>query len=1432
MVMGTIDKDIRHGNHLPGTERYTRPEEIKALSKFLKQGISDKEADTEILQDNLEVPQDGRIGKPMYKEVKELSKIRENVFGNPVEVNDLGKNRLDLKKNPDQELSKKRLGIRGNEEFDSLPDNKLGISGNDDIEELSDKRLDIDPEKIEKLGDKRLDIKGNGDLKRLSETKLEISGNNDFEALPDTRLDIDSEDIKGLSEEQLKIKGNDNLKNLSETRLDIEENKKSEKLSEKRLDLDSKEIKELGKELLKIESNDNVKSLEKTRLDLEEKELKSLSKEQLQIKGNEDLKELSEESLKIKGTNIQNLDKEAELIPGKVEEIDKLEKNALEIEDKPISKLSKDSEKITPKKIDKLEKEVLKIKEKEVNLSEDYLEIEEKKITELSKEVGRIRENKIDSLSKDSEKIKGNIIKDLPENKEVIETKDIQSLSDKLETINYQDNHELSRKVETIQERKEKELSRTKLEILDHRKTELSNERLDIKEKEVGLSEVVEKINSEDLGSLPDKQEKIEDLRKEQDLSSTRLDIRNKEIDVLSEVKEEIRSNEEVPISDYQEKLRDDRNIELSEEKLEIEEKEVELGDKREDITPKETENLSSIRLDIEGREVDLSETKLDLQNPGERPLSDKRLDIESKEVELSDILLDLLEDNGEWNKTESETLYNQENSVHKLTNLYEITGLSDVRLDISNEDVELSDIVVKEPRELDIPLSDIVIKEPQELDIPLSDIVVKEPQEKEVPLSDIVIKEPRELDIPLSDIVVKEPSELDIPLSDIVVKEPRELDIPLSDIVIKEPQELDIPLSDIVVKEPQEKKVPLSDILKDITDDSTGPTGTQFGLYSGTTAENLDWLNLSPEDKNKLSEIKKLLEDFGEWGQKIDVYLTSIISGTVGQYIPETKVEAYKNLFNALPDYSADKPNKEIEDVELSTKKIGGIQEKSVGLNGDSLDTPPYKLGKFNLLGGGLAISKYLRWLVENTVGKIPVKGTLKQFLLDETLWLLIEARNLAEKATDSRPFRLPRNSIIGTAASMASKGITIGGVLGAAGNLVSDAKMKPYNGPNTKNSTREIDKKRKEWVAPGQIVKDNDADKDTLDSPKGGLLDKAVGNLMNSLDGDPSVSETETRSWLFGYNYDYNEAPDADGIKKFGVAISQQYLLSKGSRTAKTFDEFRRDAPKSYRLTTPEKFTSTYSTRNYFTLDSNHVWEVIIRPYTGELNGKKTWLPSIAEIDLENKRAFNITTHYSSGWLPITGYELQSRKITSKELALHSGNIYFPIGMELTNELRLTFADDSLKSIRRYFELAAKTSVYMSNIHDTDGFGDVNYGNLIEEAKEDPTVIIEGRVTPAHYKNVSFLIDIFSMTPQFATINRTQLLCVLKDFMFEGQGETDASPTELAINFSIVGEWPSDMSDDNLLSYSENDQMLGNRPPDSSNSLLNNLGGVLSSF
>lgn len=154
--------------------------------------------------------------------------------------------------------------------------------------------------------------------------------------------------------------------------------------------------------------------------------------------------------------------------------------------------------------------------------------------------------------------------------------------------------------------------------------------------------------------------------------------------------------------------------------------------------------------------------------------------------------------------------------------------------------------------------------------------------------------------------------------------------------------------------------------------------------------------------------------------------------------------------------------------------------------------------------------------------------------------------------------------------------------------------------------------------------------------------------------------------------------------------------------------------------------------------------------------------------------------------------------KKLTSKELPLFNGSISFPIGLEFTNELRLTFADDSLKSLKRYFDLCTKVSAYMSNIH-------YDYENGYTFPKDDlssnvtnPTVYLEGKIHPGLYKNLSFLVTIFILTPQFGTIKKCNLLCVIKDYTIENQGEIDSSPTELNVTFSIVGENPLDVKDE----------------------------------
>ena len=54
--------------------------------------------------------------------------------------------------------------------------------------------------------------------------------------------------------------------------------------------------------------------------------------------------------------------------------------------------------------------------------------------------------------------------------------------------------------------------------------------------------------------------------------------------------------------------------------------------------------------------------------------------------------------------------------------------------------------------------------------------------------------------------------------------------------------------------------------------------------------------------------------------------------------------------------------------------------------------------------------------------------------------------------------------------------------------------------------------------------------------------------------------------------------------------------------------------------------------------------------------------------------------------------------------------------------------------------------------------------------------------------------------MTPQYSTIRRFDLLCVLKDFAEEFSGEIDSGGADLNVTFSIVGENPEGANQDML--------------------------------
>ena len=224
---------------------------------------------------------------------------------------------------------------------------------------------------------------------------------------------------------------------------------------------------------------------------------------------------------------------------------------------------------------------------------------------------------------------------------------------------------------------------------------------------------------------------------------------------------------------------------------------------------------------------------------------------------------------------------------------------------------------------------------------------------------------------------------------------------------------------------------------------------------------------------------------------------------------------------------------------------------------------------------------------------------------------------------------------------------------------------------------------------------------------------------------------------------------------------------------------------------FTTPGKFmTESKGSYNTQTLDTNMYWEVVIEPFCMDSgscsNGGFSFLPSIQEINYENKEIHKVSTNYGF-WAPINGFELQKSKLLTKSLPLYEGEIAYPIGMEFTNELRLTFVDDSWKSWRRYFEKCAQVAVFNSYPHQSSFYLSPITGSEV-------TVIDKSNICIAPYKNIVFNIRIYILSPQLNTLKKYSLLCVLKDFSEEYVGEIDSGGTDLNVSFSIVGENPEE--------------------------------------
>ena len=560
-------------------------------------------------------------------------------------------------------------------------------------------------------------------------------------------------------------------------------------------------------------------------------------------------------------------------------------------------------------------------------------------------------------------------------------------------------------------------------------------------------------------------------------------------------------------------------------------------------------------------------------------------------------------------------------------------------------------------------------------------------------------------------------------------------------------------------------------------------------------------------EDTNEDSEVEALKKEIGEilktrndlglyynnilkfanskqlnkgWAKKVQGLISTHLAGP--KDISKGRAEEFeKALYKTIID----------EDYrDISKLTPAPVPKKLKAELGDEDMMTSYKLPSFNLMGNGCDPTSYLRWVAENTVGKL-VHGPARAILMDEALGLLVLARDAGEKLLKINRDRLPGNDLT---SQLLGGGLSLGSVAKSAVKAGAKA-LFGGGGVDMTLPNNRPDGERKEWK---ELLSDK-----TQDPTKGKRL---------------SINFKDTYLKGAGFN---TTLKDLIGQEQAPGSVEELYSMLRSSPY----------------ITNAGKVTSyDYNPLRVQTLDTNQYWEIIFRPFTGVENNWKSYLPAINEINTWNKVYHNVKTAYSS-WIPITSFELSKAKLSTKTLGLFDGEISYPVSMEFTNEFRLTIADDQYKSWRTYFERCMDTMIYNSEVHDHAWYAedyDDNWGAMdlsdreVAEAwdakgaliKSTKTMLLDkndygtlrvggskgtssrGKLTAidkkyqlvAPYKNVTFRCTIYSMTPQFSTVSKYDLLLVLKDFVEERSGDIDGDPGDLSVNFSIVGECPRD--------------------------------------
>jgi hypothetical protein len=925
------------------------------------------------------------------------------------------------------------------------------------------------------------------------------------------------------------------------------------------------------------------------------------------------------------------------------------------------------------------------------------------------------------------------------------------------------DNHNLELDLTRIDLEGFKDLSyKEQLEV--DSKNELDTTRISL-EKTIETSEL--SSYREDLKETPEELDKLEDHREKlnsgkdnlKELEDTKVKLRNPVDDAeLSKTKVSLeRTVEDKELETYRENLRKTpeeldelenhkESLRSGEELKSLPEDKITLGG-----TVKVLEELGNTKIDLEGTEESeistLEDYRENLSVEDNNSLEDTRIDLTgTKEAEMSELedYLDDLENTKDYEASELEDTRIDLTGTKE----FEPKSLEDERIDLKGteeaEPESLEDFIDKLEDTRDFELED------EKLELPETS---GDGYEGYTPLG------PEELDSLGGNINNFYDSLLEVPE---IADAPRQS----GDYTPLGPEELDS----------------LGGDLGNFYDSILEVPETDNENY--LSPEEVEKIIENPEQqynyKDKLPEVAK-----GNSAPRVE---------TEGSYNYLSPEEVEKIIENPTYFYNQ---QKEIPDAQAPDGQEIYKYSENPELSSEQVEGPPMKLPKFGL--ESLNLSNYLRWTAEKAVGWTGVHGEARQLLVNETLAGLVVARDELEKVTKSNRYRLPGNDG-GLLGDLVSGGVSgaldnLGDKLGDAVNSIVGSKSvdisNPLNRPDENkfkyNGFEEANTRSTSSNASNPIKSQSVFSYDEIEllskiTNEGAKKNssssfwKKAGSALKDMALGSSGGE---RTYSFKNNY----------ISGKGILITLEELCGISSDTddTNTVEGLYNVLKSSPFITTPDKFTSTgYSNYNIQTLDTNAFWEIALEPYAGPENGDLNYLPGIHEINIRNIVMHGVNTAYNK-WIPFTSFDLQKSKMTSKTLSLYDGEISYPVSMEFTNELRITIADDQYKSWRRYFEECAKAAIYNSEGHTSDYY-------ILPPDEYSLTAIDTNNVCIAMYKNICFRCRIYVMTPQYSTIQKFDLLLVMKDFSEEYTGDIGDGAGDLTVSFSIVGENPNE--------------------------------------